>query len=97
VAFVQCYQRAAPRDLSALWAAAAAREIDAITLTSSEALRHLVSQSGAQHLWQVPLFVPHQRIHDAAARAGFTTVVLTPPGDAGLLSGMEQYFDKTPD
>jgi len=98
VEFVQCYTRRASHDVAPLIEALGAGALDAITLTSSEALRHLCLHAAqTPGLMHVPLFVPHQRIHDLARAAGFATVVLTPPGDAGLLLGVEQYFQDQAD
>lgn len=93
VDLVACYRRSPPASIVPLLAALRARRVAAITVTSSEALRHLLDRAGsAPGLLQVPLFVPHRRIRDAALDSGWETVVMTPPGDAGLLAGVEQYF-----
>jgi uroporphyrinogen-III synthase len=89
---LSCYRRT-PADIAPLRDALAAGVLSALSITSSEALRHVLAElAGEDAVWRVPLFVPHQRIADAARDAGFRTVVLTPPGDAGLVAGMEQYF-----
>ena len=70
---------------------------DVITVTSSEALRHLRdmlapdSPSGQARCYSVlatPLFVPHPRIAEAARRLGWQDVILTAAGDDGLLAGL---------
>jgi len=90
-----CYRRLAPDlDVPALAAAASQGALDAITLTSSEAVRHLAAQlkSGGTELLGVPVFAPHERVADAARAAGFTHVELTEAADAGLLAGLGAYF-----
>ena len=39
-----------------------------------------------------PLFVSHVRIAQTASSLGFTRVILTAPGDNGLLEGISNYF-----
>ncbi len=88
VEYVTCYLRGKPAlDAGALIAAAP----DAITVTSSEALGHLSEMLGAAgktRLANVPLFVPHRRIGDAAGQQGWQQVFVTESGDDGLLSGL---------
>ena len=94
--YVSCYRRSKPDSdgapLMTLWAR---RELDALTVTSSEGLRNLhemLGSAGRQALGQTPLFLPHQRIAEEAAMLGLTALVLTPPGDEGLVAGLCQYF-----
>ncbi len=90
---IACYHRARPADVAPLREAIWQGALSALSITSSEALAHLLAELGDDPgLRQVPLFVPHRRIHERARAAGFASVVLTPPGDAGLVAGMEQYF-----
>ena len=92
---VTCYQRRGPgQDFSPLSAAWAGSRLDAIALSSSEALRHLVSGidvGDRAHLAATPVFVPHARIAETAHSLGLKTVILTPPADAGLLAGLCAY------
>lgn len=88
VEYVQCYTRHPADPVPVV---AALRAGAAVALTSSEALEWLTRAAGEQ-LRAGPLFVPHPRIALAAQQAGWQDVVLTPPGDAGLVQGMEQYF-----
>ena len=64
--------------------------IDAITVTSSEALSHLqsIAPSG---LHDAPLFVPHPRIATLAGTLGWHDVHLTGSGDEGLLSALQAW------
>jgi uroporphyrinogen-III synthase len=96
VEYVECYHRGRPNldaaPLLRLWARG---EIDAVTLTSSEGLRNLfdmVGKLGRQWLRRTPLFVPHERIAEAARGLGVEQVILTGPGDEGLLEGLARHF-----
>ena len=96
VEYLGCYRRGKPHSgaatLAALWARG---ELDALTVTASEGLRNLcamVDGPGRQALAQTPLFVPHARIAEAAASVGLTRVIVTPPGDEGLLAGLIAHF-----
>jgi uroporphyrinogen-III synthase len=40
----------------------------------------------------MPLFVPHPRIAAAAHAMGVQKVIVTGPGDEGLLTGLAAYF-----
>jgi len=96
VEFVTCYRRGKPgldaAPLLQLWAH---RQLDAITVTSSEGLRNLfdmVGSPGQAALQNTPLFAPHPRIAEQARSLGVRRVVPTAPGDEGLLAGMIEYF-----
>ena len=92
---VACYQRSGPgAGREAFREALAAGRLDALTLSSSEALGHLLEglqDSELERLRALPLFVPHARIAERSRAAGFTRVVLTGPADAGLLAGLCAY------
>ena len=94
VEYVSCYRRwtmtYAEDELAALVGA-----LDALTLTSTEAVAPFAAQLQGERvavLRRLPVFVPHERIAEAARGAGFATVVTTAPADAGLLAGMASYF-----
>lgn len=98
IEYVECYRRGKPNldtaPLMKLWARG---ELDAITLTSSEGLRNLfdmVGTLGQAWLRKSLVFVPHERIAEAARCLGLEQVVMTAPGDEGLLSGLQEYFRK---
>ena len=98
VEYAECYRRGRPvadaQPLLALWGR---RELDAFTATSGEALtnlREMLGEGGAQCLQVTPLFVLHQRIAAAARALGVETVVLTGPGDEGLVAGLASFFAK---
>ena len=87
VEYVECYRRNRPQQN----AAALERTVDAITVTSSEALGYLwemLDDAARRHFSTVPLFVPHARIAEAARKQGWREVVLAAGGDDGLLSGL---------
>jgi uroporphyrinogen-III synthase len=96
VEYAVCYRRTkpglAPAPLLNAWAR---RELHAVTVTSSEGLRNLwemVGQSGQALLVGTPLFVPHPRIAHGARERGISTVVVTEPGDEGLMAALVDYF-----
>lgn len=91
-----CYRRTGPsgtaQALHELWQQGA---LDALTLTSSEGLRHLhamLDEEGRRHLAQTACFVPHRRIAEQARHLGLARVHLTAAGDAGLLQGLCEFF-----
>jgi uroporphyrinogen-III synthase len=94
VEYVTCYLRSKP-DLDAGKLLAA--EPDAVTVTSSEALRFLwevLAEQDKAKLAAVPLFVPHNRIAEAAHEQGWLQVNVTESGDDGLLSGLIAWANK---
>jgi len=93
VDYLACYRRQVP-DAGGERLLAMADRIDAIVLTSSEGVDNLVSMLGdaADRLRRVPIVSPHPRICARARAAGFVSVIETGAGDAGLVTGMENYF-----
>jgi uroporphyrinogen-III synthase len=98
IEYAECYRRSRPRGdaepLLALWRR---HELDAFTVTSSEALANLgemLGESGRECWRATPQFVPHERIAAAARALGVETVVLTGPGDEGLVAGLASFFAK---
>lgn len=98
VAYAECYRRGRPNaDPAALLAWCAQGGIDAITVTSVEGVRNLHDMLGAAGracLQKTPLFAPHERIAASARALGVQAVVLTAPGDAGLIAGLTDFFAK---
>lgn len=96
VEYAECYRRCRPDlDPAQLLEAWARSELDAVTATSSEGLRNLfemVGNAGREPLQRTPLFVPHSRIAESARGRQVQTVVVTGPGDNGLLNGLTAYF-----
>lgn len=96
VEYVTCYRRSKPAldaaPLHRLWTDG---RLDAVTVTSSEGLRNLyemVGKLGQAWLRKTPTFVPHARIAEQAAALGLHEVVLTGPGDDGLIKGLTDSF-----
>lgn len=85
VAYAECYQRSLPAQLGVKWA-----DVDAITVTSSEALNHLITLMPTC-AYSLPLFVPHPRIAALAQQQGWQRVHVTASGDAGLLQGLQDW------
>lgn len=98
VEYAECYRRVKPDlDAAPLLQAWSGKGIDAITVTSSEGLRNfaeMVGPAGCERLPGTPLFVPHPRIAEAAHGLGVRRVIVTGPGDEGLLTGLTHYFKK---
>jgi uroporphyrinogen-III synthase len=92
----ECYRRGRPRtDVAPLRALWERHQLDAFTVTSSEGLANLhdmLGDAGRQWLKQTPIFAPHERIAAAARALGVQTVVLTAPGDEGLVAGVAAFF-----
>lgn len=91
-----CYRRGKPAlDAAPLLKLWHDHRLDAVTLTSTEGVRHfaeMVGRLGLTYWRHTPTFVSHQRIAEAACGLGLEQVILTDPADAGLLAGMEQHF-----
>jgi uroporphyrinogen-III synthase len=96
VHYVECYRRVKPAaDPEPVLARLRLGDLDAVTAASGEALANLLDLVGAEaapRLLEVPLFVTHENIGQAAARLGFRRVQVTPTSDAGLLEGMMAFF-----
>ena len=89
VEYVTCYRRSKPQG-----PASTLLQADAITITSSEALRYLhqmIATPEYRHLLKTPLFLPQPRIFELAQQQGWTRAQLTEAGDTGLLSALMQY------
>jgi uroporphyrinogen-III synthase len=96
VDYAECYRRvrpaADPAPLLSLWQCGG---VAAVTVTSREVfanLTELLGAAGAPLVRATPLFAPHQRIAAAAWEWGVAEVVATPPGDAGLVSALAEWF-----
>lgn len=85
---VACYHRSSPADAAPFVSLLRNRQVDALTISSSEGLRNLLAlldTDAFEHLRRLPLFVPHQRIVEVATELGLHQVVLTAPADAGII------------
>jgi uroporphyrinogen-III synthase len=88
VEYAACYQRAKPQHDAATLLAA---DPHIIAITSSEALAYLwemLDKPSRTRLTGLPLFVPHERIAQAAQKLGWREVVVTAGGDDGFLTGL---------
>jgi len=96
VEYAECYRRVRPRaDSAPLLAAWARGGVHAVTVSSSEGLANLfemLGKLGQQWLRTTPLFVPHDRVAEAARRLGVRSVIVAGPGDAELLEALVAYF-----
>jgi uroporphyrinogen-III synthase len=91
---VACYRRVSPRDGAPLVSMLRGSALDAMILSSSEALRNLLQlldTDSRERLLDLPIFVSHRRIANEAERRGLRRVVLTGPEDGGLIAGMCTY------
>lgn len=97
VGYLECYRRVRPQaDATALLARWRAGGIDAVTVASAETLANLAAllgDAGAPLLANTPLFAPHEKIAEAARRAGVVRAIATAGGDAGLVDGMIHVFN----
>ena len=95
IEYAECYRREKPQaDSAQLLHRWARNEVQAVTVTSVEMLHNLfdlVGKLGQQWLKSTPLFVPHERIAEAARGMGLNQVIVTAPGDEGLIAGMAAW------
>lgn len=98
--YAECYRRCKPSiDTAPLLHRWARGEIHAVTATSGESLRNLfdlLGKLGQQWLRKTPLFVPHERIAQVAREMGLAQVIVTPPGDEGLITGLSEWKLREP-
>jgi len=97
VDYAQAYRRVKPavdpRALLAVWRQGGVR---AVTVTSREILANLfdlLGDEGAALLISTPMFVIHERIAAVARERGVVKVIITAPGDDGLVSGLLDWFN----
>lgn len=91
---ISCYRRLPPADFAPLAAWLDAGALDALSVTSSEALRHLeagLDRSRRARLHALPFFTSHARIAANAEAAGFRVIVETAAGDEALVAGLCAY------
>jgi len=96
VEYAECYRRVRPRaDSAPLLAAWARGAVHAVTVSSAEGLANLhdmLGKLGQQWLRRTPVFVPHRRVAEEAARLGVREAPLAGPGDAEMLESLVAYF-----
>lgn len=88
---VTCYHRYAPTDSARMLSLLRNRQLDALTISSSEGLRNLLAlldNDACKRLRDLPVFVPHQRIAEVAAELGLQRIILTGPADTGIIEGL---------
>ena len=92
VEYAECYRRQKPQaDNNALRYLWARNELNAVTVTSSDALRNLYEIAGKlcqQWFKKTPVFVPHERIAQTARELGLEQVFVTEIGDAAMVAGI---------
>jgi len=88
-----CYRRVRPTaDAGELVRAWRSGKIDALTVSSAEALDNLLAMGAAPLLGAVAVFVPHERIAHHARERGVREVLLAGPGDDQMLERLVAYF-----
>jgi len=89
-----CYRRAKPAaDAAPLVAAWRRGEVDALTLSSAQALDNLIAMGGEELIGALPVFVPHERIAHHARARGAREVVMAGALDDEMLERLVAYFD----
>lgn len=98
VVLAECYRRSRPRGEFARtlpdWRSGRIAAWTASSVEIVDNLFALAGTDGSEWLRRRVVFVPHARIAAAAFSHGARTIVVTGPGDAGLLSGLETWFGK---
>ncbi len=93
--YAECYRRSRPViDAAPLLRRWENGEVHAVTITSGESLHNLLEllgEAGQQWLKHTPLFVPHERIAKMAQEMGLAQIIITPPGDEGLITGLSKW------
>ncbi len=95
VYFAESYHRINPQKdtqpLNALWQQ---RKLDAIVVTSSEAMRYLLAMA-AQEPWlpHITLCVNHERIAEQPRQLGLKVLVAKAPGDEAMLQCLSQLVN----
>ncbi|MFA6178326.1 MAG: uroporphyrinogen-III synthase [Candidatus Methylopumilus sp.] len=90
VRFAECYRRVNPqtdtRGLATMWQN---KQLHALVVTSSEAMRHLLALAAndgdAEWMKQVTICVNHARIAEEASEHGLNIAVADAPGDEAML------------
>jgi uroporphyrinogen-III synthase len=92
VTFAECYQRVNPQTSCDVLAQAFRNgELQALVITSSEAMRYLLSLAGeAEWLKHVTLCVNHARVAEEAFKEGLIVKIANAPGDEAMLATLEQ-------
>ena len=90
-----CYRRLPPpQGATVLRSLAEKGQLDAMVVSSSEAVRHLgdlLPGDARGLLKETVMICSHPRIAEAARQIGCTNICMTSPGDAGILAGLSAY------
>ncbi|OZA04752.1 MAG: uroporphyrinogen III synthase [Methylophilaceae bacterium 17-44-8] len=88
VTFAECYQRINPqKNIDILTDAWSKQQLQAIVVTSSEAMRHLLELAvNAPWLKQVTICVNHARIAEQTLDLGFEILIADAPGDEAMFN-----------
>jgi len=85
VQYAECYRRVRP---ARTWSGKA----DAITVSSGQGLSNLFQMLDVSLLQATPLFVPHERIAEAARGRAVREVVVAGPSDEEMAASLMAYF-----
>jgi uroporphyrinogen-III synthase len=92
---ITCYRRSGPAaGVAPLLATWRSGRLDALAVSSSEGLRHLLDlldAEGRGFLQKTPLFVPHARIAETARALGLSNIILSGAADAGIMAALLAY------
>lgn len=91
---ITIYHRSPPSDGKARWVQRCTPPPDALTFSSSEALRNLVAMLDAptlEGIHRLPVFVPHPRIAEVATELGWQQVILSRATDTGIIEALCVY------
>lgn len=91
---ITVYRRSPPANGQALWTQRCTPAPDALTISSSEALRNLVAMLDAPTLAAIrtlPVFVPHPRIAEVATELGWQQIILSRATDSGIVEALCAY------
>lgn len=99
VEYAECYRRARPElDMAPLLAGWARGAVHAVTVSSGDGLANffeMLGKLGQQWLRTTPVFVPHARVTELAARLGLREARIAGPGDEEVMAGLVSYFAAT--
>jgi uroporphyrinogen-III synthase len=94
VTFAECYQRVNPQtSCDVLAEAYRDGQLHALIVTSSEAMRYLLSMAGeADWLKHVVICVNHARVAEDAIKVGLTVKVADAAGDEAMLAAIIEFL-----
>jgi uroporphyrinogen-III synthase len=95
VYFAESYQRTNPQETTALLGSQwRQNKLDAVIVTSSEAMRYLLQMTaGEDWLQHVTLCVNHERIAEEPRQLGLKVLVAAAPGDEAILQCLSQLVN----